>query len=55
MRWLLGVVLCACFLCGCGGGDNMRTDPSKYRGEGVVPATNPKQVSKFKLPPVTPD
>jgi hypothetical protein len=55
MRLILGVVICACFLCGCGGGDNMRTDPSKYRGEGLAPSTKPGQASKVGLPPITPD
>jgi hypothetical protein len=55
MRLILGVVICACFLCGCGGGDNMRTDPSKYRGEGVNPATGARQSTKVGLPPITPD
>jgi hypothetical protein len=33
----------------------MRTDPSKYRGEGLAPATNAKQAGKVGLPPITPD
>jgi hypothetical protein len=54
-RVIQGGARCAGVHCGGGGGDNMRTDPSKPRGEGLAPATNPKQSTKVGLPPITPD
>ncbi len=55
MRWILGVALCAFLVCGCGGGDNMRTDPSKPRGEGLTPTSGARQQGKAKIDPITPD
>jgi len=56
IRWILGIAFCVCLLSGCGGGDNMRTDPKVDRGKGLEsPSTELRNVQRLKQPPITPD
>jgi len=56
MRWILGLAFCLCLLSGCGGGDNMRTDPLANRGKATPsPSTDPKNVQRLKTPPISLD